>query len=51
MVMTICWKGTLVLIDEPDNFVSMREIQPWLENLNDICDEQDKQALSHLSSS
>ncbi len=34
-----------VLIDEPDNFVSMREIQPWLENLNDICDEQDKQAL------
>jgi predicted ATPase len=34
-----------VVIDEPDNFVSMREIQPWLENLNDICDEQDKQAL------
>ena len=34
-----------VLIDEPDNFVSMREIQPWLENLNDICDDQGKQAL------
>lgn len=34
-----------VLIDEPDNFVSLREIQPWLENLNDICDEQSKQAL------
>ena len=34
-----------VLIDEPDNFVSMREIQPWLENLNDICDEHDRQAL------
>ncbi|MDM8517389.1 AAA family ATPase [Desulfobacterales bacterium HSG16] len=34
-----------VLIDEPDNFVSMREIQPWLENLNDICDEHDKQAM------
>ena len=34
-----------VLIDEPDNFVSMREIQPWIENLNDICDEQDRQAL------
>jgi len=34
-----------VLIDEPDNFVSMREIQPWLENLNNICEEQDKQAL------
>ncbi|MDM8550270.1 AAA family ATPase [Desulfobacterales bacterium HSG2] len=34
-----------VLIDEPDNFVSLREIQPWLENLNDICDEQNRQAL------
>nr|NJM01610.1 AAA family ATPase [Desulfobacula sp.] len=34
-----------VLIDEPDNFISMREIQPWLDNLNDICDGQDKQAL------
>ena len=34
-----------VLIDEPDNFISIREIQPWLENLNDICDEHDKQAL------
>lgn len=34
-----------VLIDKPDNFVSMREIQPWLENLNDICDDQDRQAL------
>ncbi len=34
-----------VLIDEPDNFISMREIQPWLENLNDICDEHDRQAL------
>lgn len=36
---------TTVLIDEPDNFVSIREIQPWLENLHDICDEQEKQAL------
>ena len=34
-----------LLIDEPDNFVSLREIQPWLENLNDICDEEDKQAI------
>ena len=25
-----------VIIDEPDNFVSLREIQPWLENLNDF---------------
>jgi len=34
-----------MLIDEPDNFVSLREIQPWLENLSDICDEPGKQAL------
>jgi len=34
-----------VIIDEPDNFVSLREIQPWLENLNDICDEENKQAI------
>jgi ABC-type glutathione transport system ATPase component len=34
-----------VLIDEPDNFVSLREIQPWIENLNDICDEKEKQAI------
>lgn len=34
-----------VVIDEPDNFVSLREIRPWLENLKDICDEQNKQAM------
>lgn len=34
-----------VLIDEPDNFVSLREIQPWIENLNEICDEEDKQTI------
>ncbi|MDU9049599.1 MAG: AAA family ATPase [Candidatus Electrothrix sp. Rat3] len=47
MVLEALRAGTFstVLIDEPDNFISMREIQPWLENLNDICDEQDKQAL------
>ncbi len=47
MVLEALRAGTFstVLIDEPDNFVSMREIQPWLENLNDICDDQDKQAL------
>jgi predicted ATPase len=47
MILEALRAGTFstILIDEPDNFVSMREIQPWLENLNDICDEQDKQAL------
>lgn len=34
-----------VLIDEPDNFVAIREIQPWLSTLNDICDEEGRQAV------
>lgn len=34
-----------VLIDEPDNFVSLREIQPWLDTLDDICEETGKQAI------
>ncbi|MCD4654481.1 AAA family ATPase, partial [bacterium] len=34
-----------VFIDEPDNFVSLREIQPWLDNLNEVCDENNKQAI------
>lgn len=34
-----------VLIDEPDNFVSVREIQPWIGTMNDICDEFDRQAV------
>ncbi|MDI9369684.1 MAG: ATP-binding protein [Synergistaceae bacterium] len=34
-----------VFIDEPDNFISMREIQPWLDNLNSMCDEFDRQAI------
>jgi len=31
--------------DEPDNFISLREIQPWLESVKSICDEHDKQAI------
>lgn len=34
-----------ILIDEPDNFISLREIQPWLEAIKDICEEQNKQVL------
>ncbi|NQU26565.1 MAG: ATP-binding protein [Candidatus Nealsonbacteria bacterium] len=34
-----------LFIDEPDNFVSLREIQPWIESLNEICDDEDKQAI------
>ncbi len=34
-----------LFIDEPDNFVSLREIQPWISNLQDICEEDGKQAI------
>jgi len=34
-----------LLIDEPDNFVSLREIEPWIGNLNDICDDEGKQVI------
>jgi len=34
-----------LFIDEPDNFVSLREIQPWVDSLQDICDAEDKQAI------
>ncbi len=29
--------GHTVLIDEPENYVSLPEIQPWLMELNDAC--------------
>ena len=32
-------------IDEPENFVALAEIQPWLTLLYDLCDEGDLQAL------
>jgi len=31
---------SVLLIDEPDNFVSLREIQPWLEELQEVCQER-----------
>ena len=37
--------GTTVCIDEPDNFVATREIQPWLSELKDRCLEAEGQAL------
>lgn len=36
---------TTLFIDEPDNFVSLREIQPWLDELRDVCEEEDRQAI------
>lgn len=32
-------KGSTVIIDEPDNFISLREIQPWLMAVTDTVEE------------
>lgn len=37
--------GSTVFIDEPENFVSLAEIQPWLMELNDACGEGFRQAV------
>jgi predicted ATPase len=34
-----------LFIDEPDNFVSLREIQPWQQLLEEVCDEGKRQAV------
>ena len=36
---------TTLIIDEPDNYVSLREIQPWIEALSEICDDLGRQAI------
>jgi hypothetical protein len=38
-------KGGTVILDEPDNFVSLREIQPWLTAVTDLVEEGHGQAL------
>ena len=38
-------KGSLLCFDEPDNFVSLTEIQPWLQTLRQIVDERQAQAM------
>lgn len=35
----------LLCIDEPENFLALPEIQPWLTALYDLCNEDDGQAL------
>lgn len=37
--------GAPLCFDEPDNFVSLGEIQPWLQALSDTVDQRDGQAL------
>jgi predicted ATPase len=38
-------KGSTVLIDEPDNFLSLRETQPWLSAVENLLDEKAGQLL------
>jgi ATPase subunit of ABC transporter with duplicated ATPase domains len=37
--------GHTVILDEPDNFVALREIQPWLSAVSDAIDESNGQVL------
>ena len=38
-------KGHTVIIDEPDNFISLREIQPWLRALSDVIEDGQGQVI------
>ncbi len=38
-------KGYTVILDEPDNFVSLREIQPWLTAVSDAIEDGNGQVL------
>ncbi len=38
-------KGSTVILDEPDNFISLREIQPWLMLISDVVDDGQGQVL------
>lgn len=38
-------QGYTLLLDEPDNYVALAEIQPWLIEMEDACGEQVRQAV------
>jgi predicted ATPase len=38
-------EGYSLFLDEPDNYVALREIQPWLTSLHDACGESISQAV------
>lgn len=38
-------KGGTVVIDEPENFISLREIQPWLMAVSDVVEESGGQVM------
>jgi len=37
--------GSAICFDEPDNFISLPEIQPWLQTLRDVLEERGGQAI------
>lgn len=39
------FEDKLLCIDEPENFLALPEIQPWLTALYDLCQEENRQAL------
>ncbi len=40
------YNHSVLIIDEPDNFVCLREVAPWLQELRDLCQEsRDRQAI------
>lgn len=45
MVHFVVAKGGTVIIDEPDNFISLREIQPWLMAIEDMADDHKGQII------
>jgi predicted ATPase len=38
-------EGALLFLDEPENYVTLREIQPWLTTLTELCGEGVEQAV------
>lgn len=38
-------KGGTVIIDEPDNFISLAEIQPWLNRIEELADDHGGQVI------
>ena len=38
-------KGGTIVLDEPDNFLSLREIQPWMNSVSEIVEENQAQVL------
>jgi ATPase subunit of ABC transporter with duplicated ATPase domains len=41
----LIYKGHTVLIDEPDNFIALREIQPWLLAAEEAVEDHDGQLI------